>query len=84
MPRTEPRDLGEVIDALLEVIPPGEVELRAELAKQRCDTRYRAPELAAEGWNRVSHILMDLVGDPAGCEWKQQVGLIFAGEAPDA
>lgn len=77
----ERRGLGSTIDALLAVIPETETELRAALEHERENAKYRAPELAAEGWSRVALVLMDLVGDPRGVEWKREVGRIFAGEA---
>lgn len=57
------RNLVEVIDAILLVIPDSESDFIAELKKCRESARYTSPETLGLRWERTAHTMWDYIGD---------------------
>jgi len=76
------RDLGKVIDSMLEIIPGSEEELISELKDVRGSYLYSAPELATTFWELAfehlcEHVFPNL-DDKTG--WQEKVRRIWVDE----
>ena len=76
------RNLPEVIDQMLAVIPEGHAIVPV-LADIKSSAQFTAPETEVTWWHTVSDTLQEFLGDPTTDEWKQEVAKIFAGENDD-
>lgn len=77
------RDLCEVIDRIIEIIPDSETSTISKLKRVQNDCRYTAPELIPLKWQSVYEILCDYVFDPHTLgkdTWQEKVRKIFVGE----
>ena len=77
------RDLCEVIDRIIEVIPDSETSTISKLKCVQNDCRYTAPELIPLKWQSVYGILCDYVFDPHTLgkdTWQEKIRKIFVGE----
>lgn len=70
------RNLGEVIDRMLEVVPESAAELRLHLTWLRRDISYKAPEQMLLGWNSCKLILESCIGPPE-TDWEKKIQRIF-------
>lgn len=79
------RDIAEVIDQMLVVIPADKESLRARLDSVKKSAFFTAPELAGNNWHSVAGILEGEIGEPLE-PWQKEVAAIFNGpqEATDA
>jgi hypothetical protein len=75
------RWLGDVLDAMLALIPSEETALRAKLSSVRYDCGYRAPETMRYLWMKTARVLESHFGhDPAALDgWRHQVVTVFTG-----
>jgi len=79
---SEPRDVTEVIAAMLEVIPEeeGTETLRASLDDIRGSGMYRPPEIQHLTWQEGAEALVDYFGgDYPQTEWGRKVAEIWTG-----
>lgn len=77
------RDLCEVIERIIDVIPDSERYVIQRLKRIQYDCRYTAPELIPLKWQSVYGILCDYVFDPHTLgkdTWQEKVRKIFVGE----
>ena len=72
------RDLDEIIDKMLNVIPSAEKDLIASLKSTQDSFRYSAPEIARIWWMQTLKILENDVGEPTE-DWQKEVQRIFSG-----
>ena len=72
------RNLADVIDQMVEVIPANEETLIARLNATRQSVLFAAPELESFWWNMCAERLNDEIGQPTK-KWQKQIGLIFSG-----
>ena len=70
------RNVIEVIDQMLAVIPPEHDELRVQLEWAQRDASYKAPEQMRAQWQMVGELLEALIGEPT-LEWEKNVASIF-------
>lgn len=67
------RNLTNVIEAMLDYIPAGEVNFRKAMERVMRDELYRAPEI--QDWKRVTTLLMiymkDFEDNHFGLQWKE-------------
>lgn len=74
------RNIGDVIDQVLSVIPAGETALREALEGVRSDSRYRAPEMQRLSWEAASNALGAALGERGMTEpWVRQVFELWTG-----
>lgn len=71
------RNIGNIIDQMLEVIPESEGSFRAVLTKLAQDSCYKAPEQARDCFIELGQSLVLYMGFPPDCDWKQRVADIF-------
>jgi hypothetical protein len=79
------REIVDVINDVLEVVPETETKLRLELAHLRESACYAPPEGVPGLWRRGSQVLTELLGprmetEPAG-SWCLRVAAIWSGKA---
>ncbi len=77
-----PRNLPDVIDAMLAVIPVDQQNLRHCLANAKQSSCYAPPENQHIWWQETQGILAQLVGEPK-LDWQWQVAAAFAGKPVD-
>ncbi len=80
-----PRDICDVLEAILKVVPataeaPEWGPLRAALKRIESDAAYTAPELRKAGalWHRTLDALTCWIGEPQTA-WQREVQRIFSG-----
>lgn len=73
------RDLADVLDRMLAVIPESEDDLRAMLKGIRSSVGYTAPEVMPELWRATQHQLQSKLGGPATTPWHFDVVTIWSG-----
>ncbi len=74
------RDLSEVIDRIIAVIPDGNDRTVELLKNVKKSCPYVAPELYPNLWRKCRDILCSNFGNPEGCEWKMEISNIFTGK----
>lgn len=78
------RDLCEVIERIIDVIPDSKRYIIQRLKRIQYDCRYTAPELIPLKWQSVYELLCECVfDDPYKLEkdtWQEKVRKIFVGE----
>ena len=72
------RNIGEVVDQMLEKIPASAAGLRADLRCMMRDASYLAPELMGGLWDVLSVHLNHHVPFPPEEDWQWEVGAIMA------
>lgn len=72
-----PRNLPDVIDAMLVVIPATELRLLYDLKNTKQSSYYAPLENQHLWWRQTQAILAQLVGEPK-LDWQWQVAGIFA------
>ncbi len=77
---SEPRDIGEVIDRMLAVVPEGETELRARLKKVQEKSWFTAPEAMGSVWRYLSLVLSDAMPEADTVDWQAKVCRIMRAE----
>jgi hypothetical protein len=77
------RDLCNVIDRMVALIPREETDLLAALASRRMSALFSPPECQAERWAEVGHVLAGKFGKPPSQldGWRRDVAEIFTGKA---
>lgn len=75
----KPRELGEVIDAMLAEVPETESRLRAALVGFKSSNDFAPPEGAKMWWKATVDLLMKEIGEPKS-EWQKRVAAIFSGK----
>ena len=73
------RDIIEVIDRLLGIVPEGETGLRAGLNSVKQSALFTAPEMMTIRWRRLGEVLQEEIGQPRE-PWQVEVGEIVRGE----
>ena len=74
------RDICEVIDRVLEVVPEEEYEIHLGLIKVKKDVGYRPPELRYLDWKNGSLTLQEYITEePLDDTWQKQVSDIWMG-----
>jgi hypothetical protein len=74
------RDLPQLIDKLLEIIPETEAVLRAELRCTHASASFSSPEMMSTWWNEAGMTLLQHLGTPPWEEeWKDMVSKIWRG-----
>ena len=74
------RNVWDVIDSIIDVVPDEELDLIRELRAIHSSSIFAAPELQGDMWARLQTVLIKRVGlnfDPAGC-WRSDVEAIFS------
>ena len=72
------RNIVDVVDQILLVIPKEEHSFRAELKSLRSSALYAAPESTKMWWSEFQRIINDYLPHPNKCEdWQLHVGSIF-------
>lgn len=83
MTRIDNRKLSDVIDAILEVVPPSESGLRTELGKIKSKLPFTAPEMAPDRWQEFTDVLNVTLGIStmamSPLAWVRRVGEIYRG-----
>lgn len=75
------RDITEVIERMLEIIPANETELRADLAQVDHAACYLAPEVMGKAWAQGAQALLRRFGETAPVEgWGCEVVAIWRGK----
>ncbi len=84
-PRPRGRDLTEVIDQILEVVPSDRLNLHARLKSVKDGAMYAAPEMMKQHWSRAQTILASELGNPTKFkdEWMLRVYQIFTDTVVD-
>jgi hypothetical protein len=72
------RNLSEVIDQMVEVIPKAEVSFIATLASNKSSADFCAPEMVPFWWREVHTTILDYVPSVPVEEWHYQVLSIFS------
>lgn len=75
MTKKPKRNLGEVIEQLLAVIPPEEEGLIASLSSVLESAAFSPPEMIDDWWRRTMHILEE-IGQPKS-DWQLSVHSIW-------
>jgi len=75
----KPRELGDVIDAMLVEVPETESGLRAALAGIKSSNAFAPPEGARMWWKATVDLLMNEIGEPKS-GWQKRVAAIFSGK----
>ena len=72
------RDLVDVIDRMLELIPDSEHDLRKKLASVQDSAHYTPPDGMAIRWEQLLKVLWNNLGAPVA-GWQVQVARLFGG-----
>lgn len=75
------RNIGEVIDKMVEKVPDGEEELRQQLDRVKKAAGYTPPEMMTGPWNELAAVCQRCMGQPpyeVG-SWKENVLKVFNG-----
>lgn len=72
------RNLSDVVDKMLEVIPSEKESLRDQLKATKQSSLFAAPEIQSSFWNNCAGILNREIGDPVE-DWQKKVASIFSG-----
>jgi hypothetical protein len=72
------RNLAEVIDRILEAIPPENKNLVDRINSIKQSTLCAAPEMQYLFWLRCASVLSSVIGDPV-LDWQKRVADIFGG-----
>jgi hypothetical protein len=80
---TQDRNLVDVIDQILPLIPDSEPDLKAALEGHKRSAAFSAPERMRFWWGEVGEELEEALGFPITEEWKRQVFKIFTTRDPD-
>lgn len=76
------RDLGEVLDRMIEALDEPNSMLHSQLSSIRDSVSYQPPETMRMWWHEVAMTLEDEFGDPADLDGKHKmVADIFMGRA---
>jgi hypothetical protein len=75
----EMRNLFNVINDMLKVIPDDERVLIGQLKGIQYCVMYKAPEVQEEFWRECSKVLNILLGDKVNVEWAKKVHRIYHG-----
>jgi hypothetical protein len=73
------RDLAEVLDKMIELVPKTKTEFLDSLRSFRHSASYRAPERMNELWGRVGEHLHDEFGDKPP-QWAYPILKVFTGD----
>jgi hypothetical protein len=76
------RNLVDVIDQMIAVIPETEKQLRGRLESLKTTCVYSSPEQDSARWSHCAEILMGEIGEPV-TEWQKKVAEIFSGNCAD-
>lgn len=71
------RNLSEVIEEMLAVVPAEQIDLRDRLKATKQSSLYAAPEMRQTFWHECRDHLVSYVGKPKE-EWQKQVASIFS------
>lgn len=77
MTENKPRNLAEVIDAMVLHIPKSETDTLAALASIRSSVLYAAPEMMQTWWREIQVVLQEEIGTP-DVDWKIHVAAHFS------
>lgn len=72
------RNLSDVVDKMLEVIPVENESLINQIKAARQSSLFAAPEMQSVFWNECASALISEIGEPV-VEWQKQVAAIFSG-----
>jgi hypothetical protein len=72
------RNLSEVIDHIIAVVPVTEVDFIVSLASNRSSVNFCAPEMLPFWWREVHSTILDNVPSVPVEEWHYQVLSIFS------
>ena len=73
------RNLVEVLDRIIAIIPPEEAAAIAAIRAVQTSARCTAPEVAVDRWLQAAFVIATHLGEP-DTPWKQQVCRVFRGE----
>ena len=72
------RNIVDVVDQMLRVLPADEAAFKGELVSLRSSALYAAPESARMWWSEFHRIINDYLPHPDKCtDWQLQIGMIF-------
>lgn len=75
------RDLTDVIDQIITVVPENQTSLIMELKDRKDSCFYTAPEAIVYRWGEVAKILYEELGDPPfDDDWKGEVLSVWMGK----
>jgi hypothetical protein len=76
------RNIGEVIDKIIALIPPEETDFIHDLDGVMDSIRYSPPENIGMWWNELSRVIGDYLPPSLGeCnDWQMKVGLTIMGK----
>lgn len=75
------RNIGEVIDKMMEKVPESEEELRSQMIRVKRAAGYTPPEMSTGPWNELASVCQRYLGEPpyeVG-SWKEGVLKAFNG-----
>jgi hypothetical protein len=75
-----PRNISEVIDRILAVVPESEAALRARLLSTKETAWFTAPEAMGRVWRLLSSVLTSELPADLPEPWQAQAGRIIRGE----
>lgn len=75
------RNIEEVIDRVLALVPETETALRADLERVKFGSRFRAPETMWASWEAGTNVLLRHLSERRGAAWVESVRKVWAGEA---
>ena len=78
------RNVVDVIDQVLGIVPEAEKELRGRLEDLRRNAKYKAPEVMRDIWSGMGHLLNDSLPFPPKEEWQWKVAATFANQELEA
>lgn len=74
------RNITDVIDSILKVVPEDSQTLRDRLVGVKRDAGFRAPEMMRLSWRALADVLEDEIGEPT-LDWHHKVATIVQGTA---
>lgn len=72
------RNLSDVVDQMLEVIPTENESLINRLKAAKQSSLFAAPEMQSVFWNECFTSLVSEIGEPVE-DWQKKVAAIFSG-----
>lgn len=73
------RNLAQIIDDMLTVIPEEQHQLKANLLGVKTSSEYAAPEIQTQWWRKAAEILQAEVPHPEDEDWSMKMADIFIG-----
>lgn len=72
------RNLSDVVDKMLEVIPTENESLISRVKAAKQSSLYASPEMQSVFWNECFNALVSEIGEPVE-DWQKNVAAIFSG-----